>query len=232
MFELQKSKLIKVNLIPGLAVVRLPYHRHILTADCTVCRVRQESQDDKVIYVIDADDRRLLKQKNKDDFDEIGGPTWRNDENLKEWCYDDETNSWHKNDEVPKPESKPEPKSEPKPRVKKEPKPEPKPEPKSEPKPRVKKEPKPEPKSETKPREKKEPKSSRKNKGELQEYLKNSGNVKKPEKRDVGNISNTGRKNNELQLYRPENDVTYIEAMMGNNELDYYNVDSPETISQ
>lgn len=91
-------------------MVRLPHHRHILTADCTVCRVRQESQDDKVIYVIDADDRRLIKSKHKYDSDEIlsktGGPTWRNDENLKEWRYDDETNSWHKSDEVPKPREK------------------------------------------------------------------------------------------------------------------------------
>lgn len=67
-------------------MVRLPYHRHILTAHCTVCRVRQESQQDKFIRVIDAED-----------FDAVGGPTWRNDEALKGWYYDEETISWKYN---------------------------------------------------------------------------------------------------------------------------------------
>lgn len=139
-----------------------------------MCRVRQESQDDKIIHVIDADDRRVQKSKHKDDFDEVGGPTWRNDENLKAWHYDSETNTWHQSDEAPKPCEKP------------------------------------------------EPISSQENKHES-------------EKNEVDDHSNTGQvdvcKNNELQLYHPENHVSYIEGTMGNNELDYY-IDSLDAVSQ
>lgn len=181
-------------LIPGLAVVRLPHHRHILTADCTVCRVRQESQDDKVIYVIDADNRRLLKSKPKDDFDEIGLPTWRNDENLKAWHYDDETNTWHESDEAPKPCEKKSP---------------------------------PPPKKEEK-------MPSHKNNGEVQLWRRNNGNIQESENHDMDDNSNISQvdRNNELQIYRPENDVSYIEGMTGNNELDYYSVDSVDAVYQ
>lgn len=157
-------------LISGLAVVRLPYHRHFLTDDCTVCRVQQESQDEKFIQVIDADDRRLLKSKLKGNFDEIGGPTWRNDEALKAWRYDDETNSWHNSDE------------------------------------------------DTKPRQMEEPINQ------------------ESESSDTENNSSTDQvdawsQNNELQLYS-ENHGTYIEGTNGNNELDYYGVDSIDVSSQ
>lgn len=168
-------------------MVILPYHRHVLTQNCIVCKVCQKSQDDKVIYVIDADDHRLLKSKHKDDFDEIGGPTWRDDEHLKEWHYDDETNSWHKSNAEPKP------------------------------------------------REKNEKEPTHKN-GEIQVWRKNDRTIKNSEKSDMDNVSNRShddvRRNNELQLCRPENDITYIEGTMGNNKLEYCSFESLEAISQ
>lgn len=150
-----------------------------------MCRVRQGSQDDKVIHVIDADDGRLHKTKHKDDFDEIGGPTWRDDEHLKAWCYDDKTNSWHKSDEEPKPSEKKE----------------------------------------------KEPISCKNSEDPV--CGKSDGNIN--ENSDMA-ISNTGKvdvgpKNNELQLYRPEN-ITNVEGTLGNNESNYYSLDSLESISQ
>lgn len=178
--------------IPGLAVVLLPRHRHNISANCVVCRVRQDTQE-KIMHVIDADDRRLHK-KQKEDCDEIGGPTWRDDEDLKAWRYDDETNLWHENDDEPK-------------------------------------------SSES---EEKEPKLRRKVKsddGKVELRPSNNGDSQVSVNSDVHDISNTDQveelqKNNELQLYSPENDVTYIEDTMGNNELDFYNVDSQGGISE